>query len=275
MGRNGVAESVEHSMGATVSPPRASHAAPAGRPAEDLSGPQPTKRRIAVFCDGADVAEMLAAYQADSVDGFTTNPTLMRKAGVKDYASFAREVLAVIRDLPISFEVFADEFAEMERQARIITSWGSNVYVKIPVTNTRGEFSGSVIRDLARDGVKLNVTAILAIEQVRAVVELLNPAVPAIVSVFAGRIADTGIDPVPVMKEVVRIVARLPLAKVLWASPREVLNVYQAEECGCHIVTATKALLDKLPMRGKDLVELSRETVQMFFDDARRAGYTL
>jgi len=218
---------------------------------------------------------MLAAYQADAVDGFTTNPTLMRKAGVKDYANFAREVLAVIRDLPISFEVFADELPEMERQARIITSWGSNVYVKIPVTNTRGEFSGPVIRDLARDGVKLNVTAILAMEQVQAVVELLNPAVPAIVSIFAGRIADTGIDPVPVMKEVVRVVARLPLAKVLWASPREVLNVYQAEECGCHIVTATKALLDKLPMRGMDLVELSRETVQMFFDDARRAGYTL
>jgi transaldolase len=236
---------------------------------------KPARRRIAVFCDGANVAEMLAAYRADAVDGFTTNPTLMRKAGVAEYAAFAREVLAEIKDLPISFEVFADEFPEMERQARIITSWGVNVYVKIPVTNTRGEMSRDVIRNLVRDGVKLNVTAILAPEQVREVVKLLNPGVPAIVSVFAGRIADTGLDPVPVMKDVVRMVARLPLAQVLWASPREVLNVYQAEECGCHIVTATKALLDKLPMRGKDLVELSRETVQMFFNDARRAGYTL
>ncbi len=234
-----------------------------------------TERRIEVFCDGANVKDMLAAYRAGTVQGFTTNPTLMRQSGVTDYVAFARAALAEIRDLPISFEVFADEFPEMERQARIITSWGSNVYVKIPVTNTRGEMSGAVIRNLSRDGIKLNVTAILALEQVRAVVGLLNPEVPAIVSVFAGRIADTGHDPVPVMKEVVRIVSRLPLAKVLWASPREVLNVYQAEESGCHIVTATKALLDKLPMKGKDLIELSRETVQMFFDDARRAGYTL
>jgi transaldolase len=228
-----------------------------------------------VFCDGADVREMLAEYGADNVDGFTTNPTLMRKAGVADYVAFAHEALAVIRDLPISFEVFADEFVEMERQARIIASWGANVYVKIPITNTRGEQSLDVVRNLARDGVKLNVTAILTLEQVRAVCEVLNPAVPAIVSIFAGRIADTGRDPVPVMREAVRIVARLPLGQVLWASPREVLNVYQAEECGCHIVTATKGLLDKLPMKGKDLTELSRETVQMFFDDARRAGYTL
>jgi transaldolase len=163
----------------------------------------------------------------------------------------------------------------MERQARTIASWGANVYVKIPITNTRGEVSREVVRSLARDGVKLNVTALLTLEQVREVCDVLNPAVPAIVSIFAGRIADTGRDPVPVMKEAVRIVSRLPLAQVLWASPREVLNVYQAEECGCHIVTATKALLDKLSMKDKDLTELSRETVQMFFDDARRAGYTL
>jgi transaldolase len=251
------------------------HATPAQQPLTETSGRQPTRRRVAVFCDAGSVQELLAAYRAGTVDGFTTNPTLMRQAGVSDYIGFAREALAEIKDLPISFEVFADEFAEMERQARIITSWGSNVYVKIPVTNTSGQLSRDVIRNLARDGVKLNVTAILALEQVREVVGLLNPAVPAIVSVFAGRIADTGVDPVPVMKEVVRIVATLPLAKVLWASPREVLNVYQAEECGCHIVTATKALLDKLPMKGKDLTQLSRETVQMFFDDARRAGYTL
>ncbi len=232
-------------------------------------------RRIAVFCDGANVEDMLAAYRARTVQGFTTNPTLMRQSGVTDYVGFARSVLAEIKDLPISFEVFADEFPEMERQARIISSWGSNVYVKIPVTNTRGEMSRAVIRNLSRDGVKLNVTAILALEQVREVVGLLNPAVPAIVSVFAGRIADTGRDPVPVMRKVVRLVSQLPQAQVLWASPREVLNVYQAEACGCHIVTATKALLDKLRMKDMDLVELSRETVQMFFNDARRAGYTL
>ena len=271
-----MAESGEKSGGATVAPAfRTSHGAPAGIPATEASRPQPTKRRIAVFCDGADVAEMLAAYRADSVDGFTTNPTLMRKAGVADYVAFARQVLAEIRDLPISFEVFADEFSEMERQARIIASWGSNVYVKVPITNTRGETSRDVVRSLAKDGVKLNVTAILTLEQVREVCDVLNPAVPAIVSIFAGRIADTGRDPVPVMAEAVRMVSRLPLAQVLWASPREVLNVYQAEECGCHVVTATKALLDKLPMKGKDLTELSRETVQMFFTDAQRAGYTL
>jgi transaldolase len=232
-------------------------------------------RRVAIFCDGANIYEMLSAYRAGTVQGFTTNPTLMQQSGVTDYALFARTVLAEIKDLPISFEVFADEFAEMERQARVIASWGRNVYVKIPVTNTRGEMSRSVIRNLSRAGIKLNVTAILTTDQVEEVCGLLDPAVPAIVSVFAGRIADTGREPVPVMREVVRIASRLPLAKVLWASPREVLNVYQAEECGCHIVTATKALLDKLPMKGKDLAELSRETVQMFFNDARRAGYTL
>lgn len=261
---------------ATTLQPSTEHAAPrASLPGAECRRAEPSGRRIALFADGANVKDMLAAYRAGSVQGFTTNPTLMRKDGVKDYTAFARELLAEIKDLPVSFEVFADEFPEMERQARIITSWGSNVYVKIPVTNTRGEMSREVIRNLARDGIKLNVTAILALEQVREVVGFLNPAVPAIVSVFAGRIADTGLDPVPVIRQTVRMVARLPLARVLWASPREVLNVYQAEECGCHIVTATKALLDKLPLKGKDLIELSRETVQMFFDDARRAGYTL
>ncbi len=228
-----------------------------------------------MFCDGAKVAEMLEEYRHGNVQGFTTNPTLMRQAGVTNYQQFAREALAEIKDLPISFEVFADDFAGMERQARLISSWGPNVFVKIPVTNTRGEFSGTVIRNLVRSGVKLNVTALLSLDQVRQVCEVLAPDVPAIVSIFAGRIADTGRDPVPVMRAAVEIARSMPLAQILWASPREVLNVYQAEECGCHIVTATKALLDKLPLLGKDLTEFSRETVQMFFDDARRAGYTL
>ncbi len=267
-----VADSADSSRGATVAPqPTGAGAAPR----QVVECPTPRRRRVAVFWDTADVAEMLAAYEADSADGFTTTAALMKQAQVADYAAFAREVLAAIRDLPISFEIFADDFLEMERQARIIASWGSNVYVKIPVTNTRGELSSSVIRNLASDGVKVNVTAILAVKQVREVVECLNPSVPAIVSVFAGRIADTGRDPIPVVKEVVHNVSRLPLAKVLWANPSQVLNIYQAEECGCHIVSATKALLDKLPMRDKDLTDLSRETVQMFFRDAQRAGYSL
>ncbi len=252
------------SAGATLSKPHSTK--PAGTA---------TSRKIAVFCDGANVNEMIAAHRAGTVQGFTTNPTLMRQAGVTDYVAFAKAALAEIADVPISFEVFADGFEEMERQARVIASWGGNVYVKIPVTNTRGEMTLSVVRNLASAGIKLNVTAILTADQVREVCRALNPKVPAIISVFAGRIADTGCDPVPVMNQVVRIAAQLPLAQVLWASPREVLNVYQAEECGCHIVTATKALLDKLAMCGKDLTELSRETVQMFFDDAKRAGYSL
>ena len=245
------------------------------RPDSDPSGARSPALKIALFADGANLQDMVAAYRAGSVQGFTTNPTLMRQAGITDYVAFAHSVLAEINDLPISFEVFADAFDEMERQARMIASWGANVYVKIPVTDTRGEFSGKVISNLARDGVKLNVTAILTTDQVRRVCDLLSPEVPAIVSVFAGRIADTGRDPMPIMRETVAIARKLPLAQVLWASPREVLNVYQAEECGCHIVTALKALLDKLPMRGKDLSELSRETVQMFFNDARHAGYSL
>jgi len=232
-------------------------------------------RGIVVFADGANLADMRALHRAGVVQGFTTNPTLMRQSGVSDYAAFARDVLAEISDVPVSFEVFADEFPEMERQARLISGWGSNVYVKIPITNTRGESSCGIVRRLSADGIRLNVTALLTLSQVREVCGALSPKVPAIISIFAGRVADTGLDPVPVMREAVMIAHALPLAQILWASPREVLNVYQAAECGCHIVTATKPLLDKLSMRGKDLTELSRETVQMFFDDARRAGYQL
>lgn len=230
---------------------------------------------IDIYADGADVDEMLAALKRPYVRGFTTNPTLMHKAGLTDYEAFATSVLAHIRDLPISFEVFSDDFDEMERQARLIDSWGPNVYVKIPVTNTRGEFAGTAIRTLAADGVKLNVTALLTVDQVRQVAAVLDPSTPAIVSVFAGRIADTGVDPVPVMKQSLEILRDLPNAKLLWASPRELLNLVQADEMGCHVVTVTPDILKKLPLLGKDLTQYSQETVQMFHDDALRAGFTL
>jgi transaldolase len=234
-----------------------------------------TGLRIEVYADGANLDEMLQAYRAGLVRGFTTNPTLMRKAGVRDYAAFARSVLIEIRDLPISFEAFADEFGEMERQALMISSWGDNVFVKIPVTNTKGESSIPLVRNLVAATVKVNVTALMTEQQVAAVAEVLSPSVPAIVSVFAGRIADTGRDPIPMMRRSARLVSGNPSARLLWASPREVLNIYQAEACGCHIITVTKPLLDKLSMRGMDLDELSRQTVNMFYSDAQAAEYSL
>ena len=231
--------------------------------------------RIQVFADGADRDTMLRLYREGHVDGFTTNPTLMRKAGVTDYQGFARSLLAEIPDLPISFEVFGDDFAAMEQQARKIASWGHNVVVKIPITNTRGELAVPLVRELAGDGLHINVTAVMTPEQTRAVVEAIPGSARLIVSVFAGRIADTGRDPMPIMREIVDICRDRIGLRVLWASPREVLNVYQADECGCHIITATADLLDKLKLRGRNLTEFSRETVQMFYDDARRAGYRL
>lgn len=231
--------------------------------------------KIEIYADGADLADMLDASKKIYIKGLTTNPTLMRKAGVGDYEEFAREALRHIKDLPISFEVFSDEFDEMERQARLINSWGTNVYVKIPVTNTKGISSAPLIRTLAKDGIKLNVTAILTVAQVREVTNALNPEVPAIVSVFAGRIADTGLDPLPIMKDCLQIVRSRPLAKLLWASPRELLNIVQADQMGCHIITVTSDLLKKLPGIGKDLSQLSLETVKMFYDDAQKAGYHL
>ncbi|HUP45462.1 MAG TPA: transaldolase [Thermoanaerobaculia bacterium] len=231
--------------------------------------------RIDLYADGADVRDMAAARQGGLVRGFTTNPTLMRKCGVTDYESFAREALDAIGDLPISFEVFADEFGEMERQARRISEWGSSIFVKIPVTNTRGESAVPLIGRLSSAGVKLNVTAILTIDQVRAVTGALDPGVPAIVSVFAGRIADTGRDPVPLMKEARAIMSSRPKAQLLWASPRELLNVFQAEEAGCHIITVTPEILKKLSMVGKTLEELSLDTVKMFYNDAAAAGFKL
>ncbi len=230
---------------------------------------------IDIYSDGANVRDMVSAHRSGLVDGFTTNPTLMAKASVPDYRGFAREVLSQIRDLPVCFEVFADDLPGMARQAREIAAWADNVFVKVPVTNTRGESTVPLIRELTRDGLRLNVTAVLALAQARVVVEAVNPEVPAILSIFAGRIADTGRDPVPVVTAAVEMAKVRPLLKVLWASPREVLNVYQAEACGCHIIAVTPDLRTKLSLRGKDLEAFSRETVQMFFDDACRAGYTL
>jgi len=231
--------------------------------------------KIAIYADGADVRDMVAARDAGIVKGFTTNPTLMRKSGVSDYASFAKDALAATGGMPISFEVFADDFDEMERQARLIATWGEAVFVKIPVTNTKGESAVPLIRRLSSAGVKLNVTAILTLDQVRDVVDALDAATPAIVSVFAGRIADTGVDPVPLMREAAAICAAKPKAELLWASPRELLNIFQAEECGCRIITVTPDLLKKLAMVGKPLDELSLDTVKMFFNDAAAAGFKL
>ena len=231
--------------------------------------------KVKIFADGADKAGMLEMYRNPLIKGFTTNPTLMRKAGVTDYQAFALDILRVIPDRPISFEVFSDDFDEMERQARKITKWGENVYVKIPVTNTRGESSAKLIRTLAQAGVKLNVTALLELEQVREVSAALAGERPACVSVFAGRIADTGRDPVPLMAAAVELVSLYSNIELIWASPRELLNIFQADAIGCHIITATNDILGKLPMVGKDLREYSLDTVKMFRGDALKAGYAL
>jgi len=233
------------------------------------------KLKVKLFADGADLDGMKAMYGNPAIQGFTTNPTLMRLAGVTDYRKFALAVLANIPDRPISFEVFADDHDEMERQGREIASWGKNVNVKIPVTNTRGEFSGQVIERLSKSGVAVNVTALMTLDQVQAVTDCLSPDVPAIISVFAGRIADTGIDPVPVMRDAVSIMAEKPKSELIWASPRELLNVFQANDVGCHIITATNDILKKLGLVGKDLQQYSLETVEMFYKDATAAGYAI
>jgi len=230
---------------------------------------------VKLFADGADRAGMLEMYEKPYIRGFTTNPTLMKKAGISDYEGFAHEILKEIPDRPISFEVFADDFDEMERQALKIRTWGENVYVKIPVSNTRQEMSYGLIERLSGAGVHLNITAILTLDQVREVATAVQNGPASVVSVFAGRIADTGLDPVPVMSEALKILEVAPQAELLWASPREVLNIYQADAIGCHIITATNDILRKLSLSGKDLADYSLETVQMFYDDANRAGYTL
>ncbi len=231
--------------------------------------------KIKVFADGADLDGIREMSQNPLIKGFTTNPTLMRKAGIEDYETFAKEVLGVVTDQPVSFEVFADEFDEMEKQARKIATWGANVNVKIPVTNTKREFAGPLIEKLSEAGVQLNITAILTLDQVRAVGDALADGTPAIVSVFAGRIADTGQDPVPVMREALNILESKPKAELLWASPREILNLFQADHIGCHIITVTNDVLKKLSLYGKDLADYSLETVEMFFNDASSAGYKI
>jgi transaldolase len=230
--------------------------------------------RVQIFADGADKADMLAMYGKAHIKGLTTNPTLMRKAGISDYKAFALDVLQTVRDKPISFEVFSDEFADMERQALAIASWGSNVYVKIPVTNTRGEPCYELVHKLARAGVKLNVTAIMTLAQVRDVVQALEPAVPSYVSVFAGRVADTG-DPLPLMTAAVEMLRLKPAAELIWASPRELLNVFQADAIGCQVITVTNDILKKLELVGTDLSAYSLDTVKMFYRDAQAAGFQL
>ena len=231
--------------------------------------------RVKIYADGADLEGMRALSRKPWIKGFTTNPTLMRKAGVADYRAFALDVLKIIPDRPISFEVFSDEFDEMASQAREIATWGKHVYVKIPVTNTRGESSVALIRDLTCEGIKLNVTAVLALGQVRDVAAALTGGSPAYVSVFAGRVADTGRDPVPVMTAAVEMVRLVPALELIWASPRELLNIYQADAIGCHIITVTNDILNRLDTVGKDLYDYSLETVRMFRNDAVKAGYTL
>lgn len=231
--------------------------------------------KVKIFADGADFDGIMKMYANPLIKGFTTNPTLMRKAGVADYEAFARKLLAAVPDRPISLEVFADDFDEMERQALAIASWGKNVNVKIPVTNTKREFSGQLVRKLSAAGVSVNVTAMFTLEQVRRVVDCLAPGTHAIVSIFAGRVADSGIDPVPLMAEAVRILKAKPRAELIWASPRELINIFQADAIGCHIITVTNDILAKLPLVGKDQEQYSLETVQMFYRDAAAAGYSI
>jgi len=232
--------------------------------------------QVKIFADGADKAGMLKLNADPLIQGLTTNPTLMRKAGLTDFEAFARDILQTITVKPLSLEVFSDEFAEMKRQGLKINGWGKNVYVKIPITNTRNESSLPLIKELANEGVKLNVTAILTLDQVKGVAAALNPKVPAVVSVFAGRIADTGVDPVAIMTESKKILKDLPQAELLWASVREVLNIFQSNDCGCHIVTVPHDILAKaMKMSGMDLGELSLDTVKMFAADAKAAGFSL
>ena len=231
--------------------------------------------RVKIFADGADKAGMLEMARQPYISGLTTNPTLMRKVGIVDYRAFAQEIISAIPNLPISFEVFSDEFEEMERQANQIAAWGAHVYVKIPVTNTRGEPAYGLIRRLSKAGVKLNVTALMTLEQVRDVSAALAGGPSSYVSVFAGRVADTGRDPVPMMAAAVELLRPYPEQELLWASPRELLNIFQADAIGCQIITVTNDVLKKLSLVGKDLGDYSLDTVKMFYNDAQQAGYSL
>lgn len=230
---------------------------------------------VKIFADGARLPDMLTFNRQAHIKGFTTNPTLMRADGVTDYQLFAREVLRAVTVKPVSFEVFSDEFPEMRRQAKLIAGWADNAWVKIPITNTRGESACPLIGDLARDGVKLNITALFTLEQTAAVLKVLPHDAPAIISIFGGRIADAGIDPCPLMAEAVKMAKSHPRAEILWASPREVFNLVQAAQAGCQIITIANDILKKLPNLGKDLTAFSLDTVKMFYNDAQRAGYVL
>lgn len=231
---------------------------------------------VKIFADGANIDGIKEMYRNPLIKGFTTNPTLMRAAGISNYKGFAEDVLRVVPDRPVSFEVFADDLDEMEAQALEIASWGDNVYVKIPVTNTKGAFCGPIIQRLSAKGVKLNVTAVFTLQQVRGIADALAPETPAIVSVFAGRIADSGIDPVPLMTKAADLLrSSRPKSELLWASPRELLNILQADESGCGIITVTNDVLKKLTLIGKNQDEYSLETVKMFYNDAKAAGYTI
>jgi transaldolase len=228
-----------------------------------------------IFDDGAEKAGILELHNNPLISGFTTNPTLMRKAGIKDYKAFAQDILKIINDKPMSFEVFSDNFDEMEKQAVEIAKWGRNVIVKIPITNTKGESSVDLVHKLSSQGIKLNVTAMMTVEQVVSVLPALSHGPNGYVSIFAGRIADAGIDPVPIMKEILEILKSYPTIELIWASPRELFNIVQANQIGCHIITVTNDILKKLPTIGKDLTEFSLDTVKMFFNDASAAGYTI
>ena len=230
---------------------------------------------VKIFADGADKTEMIEMYDKPFIKGLTTNPTLMKRAGISDYEAFSKDILNTIKEKPLSLEVFSDDISEMKRQALKIATWGENVYVKIPITNTKKESTCSLIKELSDKGVKVNVTAIMTIEQVKNVVDNLNPDVPAYVSVFAGRIADTGIDPLELMSEVVKITSQKPKAEVIWASPRELLNIFHANQVGCQVITVTNDILKKLKLLGYDLNEYSLDTVKMFYNDAVEAGYKL
>ncbi len=231
--------------------------------------------RIKIFADGADLGGMIELATRDWIKGFTTNPTLMARAGVRDYESFAKAALEAIPDRPISFEVFSDEFEEMERQARAIARWGQNVWVKIPITNTRRASSIGLIHRLSHDGIKINVTAVMTLPQVRCVVEAVSGGAPSFISMFAGRIADTGRDPAPYIAHALEIMAAEPRAELVWASPREVLNIFQADAVGCHIITVTSDILQKLALVDRDLDDFSLDTVKMFYSDAQRVRFEL
>jgi transaldolase len=231
--------------------------------------------KVKLFADGADLQSMVQMAEKSYISGLTTNPTLMRKAGVENYLEFARKVLKEVTHKPISFEVFSDDLEEMKKQGLEISSWGDNVYVKVPITNTKGESTHNVVKFLSNNKVKVNVTAVMTFKQAEVMFEALNPDTPSYLSVFAGRIADTGIDPKPIISQCLELLSNKPSAQLIWASPRELLNIFQADAIGCHVITATNDILKKLELVGKDLNEFSLDTVKMFYDDAQASGFTI